>query len=1121
MARPGGAHADDATLWRLEHDFAVSLLVEAGAGSGKTRSLARRMAAGIAAGAYDIRRMAAVTFTRKAAAELRSRFQMELEDLLSDTAAADVRARVEGALAEIERLFAGTIHAFCAHLLRERPVEARVAPGFIEIDEVEDARERRRAWREFVSRELASGSSTLQDLKDAGIRPGDLDGAFASVCQNEDVTFPQGDAAMPDVEAGWQAFDAFWSQLSALMPDVNPDERCKALQLAREFGSRYAFGRRYRRRPATLAGFMDDWDSVKVTMTWWGANGRTARTLVETFQAERAVPFVRGWRAYTYRLAVELVSRGREFFAAERRRQNLVNYVDLLSVTARLLRENLDVRRELHEKYRHLFIDEFQDTDPIQAEVFALLAAKPEEAGTDWRRVAIQPGALFVVGDPKQSIYRFRRADIDVYTMVRDRILACGGEVLRLRRNWRSLPGVCALANEVFPKLFPAEATRESPAFESLVPVREDQDAPSGPRIARLVVPAEVERRDVAAWEADQIARFIRQEVDAGRRTWGSFLILTRNRPRLRLYADALDRLQIPAEVSGAGRFAGSPQVVALADLLACLADPLDGPALVGVLRGPLFGLSDPELFAFRRAGGRFDLATPLPGVEDPVTALVQGSPEAAVFEAISTLQGWRRLAYRLPLGAAVDVMLEQSGWLALAATAPGGGQAGALVQAVDYVRQVAEGGGGLSQAADALRADEEVASDVEVLPLEPGRTNVVRLMNLHKAKGLEADVVFLADPTHGWPFGVDLRIDREADTPTGHLLLQRKFEGQFGHVELGRPADWDGHEAIEEKYQEAEKYRLLYVAATRARDLLVVGQYAAVKRNGGTWNEAWGELDACLARHAVLPALDAPAPATARPEVDLSAHAQARAAAERAAAHARAREATWQVGSVTGDRAGEDATFARRVREAVEGPGTPGDSPGPLAVETPGDRADAGVAWGSLMHGLLEHAVRHASATRADLERLSRWLTVEHTELRPFIPEALDLVDEIVRTGTLRDALASGHTHVEVPFAVRIDGEPPAGAGSLSATGDRAIGPVVLRGVIDLVYRAADGWRILDYKTDRIDGMTDIGRWLLARHGPQLDQYRAAWQAATGDAVTGTGIVSLRAKETYWERCT
>lgn len=1114
MARQKPAPDDAATLERLERDFGTSFLVEAGAGSGKTRSLARRMAAGIAAGAYDIRHMAAVTFTRKAAAELRGRFQTELELLRLESADLEVLARLDRALGDIERLFAGTIHAFCAHLLRERPVEARVAPGFIEIDEVEDARLRQRVWREFVSRELAAGSASLAELREAGVRPGDLDGAFAAVCQHEDVVFPEGTSGIPDIDGGWRAFDAFWQEVAASMPPHDPDEKCKALQLAREFASRYAFGRAYSPKPATLAGFMGDWDNVKVTMSWWGAPGRTVRTLVETFQTERAVPFVRQWREYVYRLALGLLNRGREFYAAERRRRNVVNYVDLLSVTARLLREDAGVRRELHHKYRHLFIDEFQDTDPIQAEVFVLLASAAREQGSDWRHVAIEPGALFVVGDPKQSIYRFRRADIDIYSLVRNRILACGGDVLHLRNNWRSLPGVCDLPNAVFPRLFPPEATRESPAYERLVPQRPESEGAPGPRVARLVAPEEVQRRDVAAWEADQIARFIKHEVDAGRRTYGSFLILTRNRPRLRDYAEALDRLEIPAEVSGAGRFAGSPQVTALAGLLDSLADPLDGPALIGVLRGPLFGLSDPQLFAFHRAGGRFDLVTPLVGPDQAKPALALTSPEALVLEAITTLQSWRRLLSRLPLGAAVDVILEQSGWLALAATAPGGGQAGALLQAVDYVRQIAERGGGLSEAAAALRSDDEVAGDVEVLPLEPGKTNVVRLMNLHKAKGLEADVVFLADPTHGWPFGVDLRIVRGEDAPTGYLLLQRRFEGQFGHADIGRPTGWDEHEAVEGRYQAAEKLRLLYVAVTRARDLLLVGQYAAVKRNGGTWNEAWGELDGYLAKCPVLPVLE-PSAASSGPAdtTDLSASRQADEAAARDNAHARVRQATWQVASVTGDRAGEEATIARRVRDSVDGDS--GEVSGPLAVETRSDRADAGAAWGSLMHGLLEHAIRHRVVSRADLERLARWLTVEHTELRPFIPAALDLVADVMQTEALREALGSSEAHVEVPFAVRIAAA--SAGGELGASVDA--GPTVLRGVIDLVYRAADGWRILDYKTDQIDGQVNVEQLLLARHGPQLHQYRLAWQRATGDAVAGAGIVSLRAKETFWER--
>ncbi len=137
---------------RIASDLVTNLLVEAGAGSGKTHEMAARMAAGIAAGAYDVEGMAAVTFTRKAAAELRGRFQLALEEQLK-TADAAGAARIRATLSNLERFFAGTIHSFCAHLLRARPVEAGVSPGFTELDELEDAHLRKQAWNDFLVHE--------------------------------------------------------------------------------------------------------------------------------------------------------------------------------------------------------------------------------------------------------------------------------------------------------------------------------------------------------------------------------------------------------------------------------------------------------------------------------------------------------------------------------------------------------------------------------------------------------------------------------------------------------------------------------------------------------------------------------------------------------------------------------------------------------------------------------------------------------------------------------------------------------------------------------------------------------------------------------------------------------
>src|SRR5512136_3452866 len=140
MSKDRKAPLDQPVRDRLVSEFDKNFLVEAGAGSGKTYSLAMRMAAGIENGCYTVEHMAAVTFTRKAAAELRGRFQLALEERLHASLPADAVRRLETALSGIERLFSGTIHAFCAHLLRERPVDARIAPGFVELDEAENTR---------------------------------------------------------------------------------------------------------------------------------------------------------------------------------------------------------------------------------------------------------------------------------------------------------------------------------------------------------------------------------------------------------------------------------------------------------------------------------------------------------------------------------------------------------------------------------------------------------------------------------------------------------------------------------------------------------------------------------------------------------------------------------------------------------------------------------------------------------------------------------------------------------------------------------------------------------------------------------------------------------------------
>jgi ATP-dependent helicase/nuclease subunit A len=1049
----------------VREELLTNLLLEAGAGSGKTQMLAERMAAGVAAGVYDIEHMAAVTFTRKAASELRGRFHLALEkqlrevDRIPDVAGLILaRQRIEGALSNLERFFAGTIHSFCARLLRERPVESGVSPGFTELDEVQDLELRKRTWRDFVTSTRSAGDPDMMSLLDADVRPKDLDAAFATICLHEDVEFPAGDAECPDPKSARRALEKFWKELQKHLPtDIDPATTCPIQKAAREFRGQLDVSRYRLDRPSVMASLLATWDfESKIIQKWWAdsaAEKKRLRDLItalhEGFCTDTVSPYLSQWRQYVYRLSVTLLTRAREYAARERRRLNALNYGDLLILTARVLRENAAVRRSLQHKYRHLFVDEFQDTDPVQAEIVFLLAAAESpsaipsaafssETGADWRMIPLRPGALFVVGDPKQSIYRFRRADIEIYNIVRDRFSDSAiGSVLPLTMNFRSVPSLCDWANEIFKTRFPAEPTTHSPRFAALDP-REDNTASGGV----FTLTHNCDRSEVHGQDAEKIATYIRAEVDAGRRKFSDFLILTRKkRNRLAPYARALETLNVPIEVSGAGAFGESKEVSALVALLRALGDPQDALTLIAVLRGPFFGISDPELFAFKQSGGWFSIFAETDENTEPAQSDQSSEPPATssgaiVRVALVTLRQYYRWTRILPAGAALERILEHSGYLALSATTPGGVEAGDLLHALDRVRQVVEEGGSLADAAEALEEDADESNEVESLPLEPGRTDVVRVMNLHKAKGLEAAVVFLADPNGGFPLRVDNHVERKGQKAYGWFkVVQRSEANPWNGRLLGEHADWPAHELAEQPYRQAEEDRLLYVAATRAREMLVVSRWT-----GNQTLKAWGVLNNFLAGAKELPVRPSVSVVTLEP-LDCSDQAQAEWSAARLAAHDRLQQPSWSVTSVTAD--------AKHIARTMRTADAAADDPTKVvSADTPTHRADAGMAWGTLIHGLLEHAMRHQATTRDDLRRLATWLTVDAPQLRLSIDDAIDTVLHVARAEFWRAAQIGEHSE-ETPFAVSLAPDE------------------LTSGVVDLLFTSADGWHVRDYKTD------------------------------------------------------
>jgi len=1041
----------DATARKLIRErLDINLLVEAGAGSGKTESLAGRMVETVARGICSVEEIAAVTFTKKAASELRGRFRVELERRAAEELDPVRKGRILNAMYAMERMFAGTIHSFCAHLLRERPVEAGLAPGFREIEEPEDAVLRRRFWREYIDRAQSTRSPALLALLAAEVKPSDLDDAFRTICAHPDVEFPAGYGKIPDINQPWTALDHFWRDLQKLCPPIAEESTCKVQALMSRFSPR--FRNADHKRVAVLARLLGQWaGSTTVTQKWWSGQGKKADAIIDDFRVQTVEPFLRAWREYVYHIVMTLLVDARDWAAGQRRSAALMNFADLLFFAAHLVREQRVVREALQRKYRRIFVDEFQDTDPMQAELLFLLAAEPSE-GDDWTRIRLRPGALFLVGDPKQSIYRFRRADIEVYLQARLRIEQEGGQIVPLTTCFRSGIAICGWANEVFPSLFPEQATMHQPGFDRLDPGADDPRTAAG--AVRLVHADSVGQREVPAADANAIAAYIRSEVESGKRTWGDFLVLTRKKVgRLGVYTDAMEAAHVPYEVSGSGSLLESEYVQTLVAVLFALTHADDGIALAGVLRGPCFGLSDPQLYEFCKNGGVLSLSVP-----------VNGDDTGLVASAFRMLLGWRPLVRRLPAGAAIEVILEQSGLLAkAAASSAGGGEAGKLVYALDCLRAACESGMTLGDAVTALEeSSEDDESDSPVL--EPGRREVVRIMNLHKAKGLEAKVVFLADPLGGVKPRADLHIEREAGKARGYLAIT-KAKGEWGKEIIALPSGWDTLQAAELGFVTAEEIRLLYVAATRARETLVVSQWEGKPRSVVP---PWRNLEPFLkSRPAIKKALSVELSSAALP--DLSERSRREAKEMREVRRAAIKNPCFETVAISSLASHQPA------------------GPGIAATEGP-----SGGAWGALIHGLLEYAATNLSATRADLEAVARWQASDNPALTEHIATALDTLDKLRASQFWQQVTSAQQRLTEVPIGAPWDDQQPP--------------RVLAKGVIDLVLRTPRGWQIIDYKTDsmRVDE-------LVAEYREQVRAYSRIWEKITNERVAFAGIYSVR----------
>ncbi len=1087
-----------------------NVIVVAGAGSGKTFVLVERFLHLLDVHPeWALNAIVAITFTTKAAAEMRARVRRELEARAQNALDDETRARWQRLWASMEGSRIGTIHALCASILRANAAEAGIDPQFTVLEEDDAAvlleRAADQVMRDLISEddsaallfgeypasairqaliEHAHASRTLPDLLPdyvaywVALWSENARGLLVHFLEDAefwdhahwapDGGFPQGDDLLLDV------WSACYALLDALRQPADPQTQVGYLkQLVKAINLKGG-------KPSLWGGT----DGVKESRAHLGAMREYAEALAKVIgdppgeDSQRAAALIPLWH--------RAITRMRAAYADAKDRLSAVDFDDLERKTRDLLERFPHVgERYRGGEFRHVMVDEFQDTNADQWAIITALAD------------VNQPGSLFLVGDPKQSIYAFRGADVSVFERVRAAFKAtpAGLEIL-MGQSFRTHTTLVNGFNDLFGQILTRDERSAVREYQvTFDPMRAERTPPETRCAVEIALhdkgllkeADEGEETDARLWEADAVARRIHEIVnveqwmifDRDAKThrlirYGDIAILFQGMTHVTAYEEALKTHGVDyVTISGRGYY-DRQEVWDVLNLLRVLHNPADDLALASVLRSPMFALSDDALLMLRLILS--DDASPVP----LITALEHAAHEPGfvpddeqplVIFAAQCLNDLRRWVGRVTMAELLQRALDSTAYLAILTGLPDGARRRGNVEKL-LTKAAASGAIGLGVFTRALTdlSERETREGEVTLDVE----NAVRLMTIHKSKGLEFPLVVLVDLSYNFasagsrtaPLIVDpvvgiachlhesaIRDDKNNRQPPYAYALARRLNGERG---------------------EAERRRLLYVAATRAQDyLLLSGSFKVSSKQeitcGGvmTWlydalkladhgidtegdlPYAWGTarlrlplltIESGLSDDRVgdQPSADADPvqpPLTARIPRQIAAAARSLSAtqiADLGAAHLAASDV-------------QRAVYALRWRRSMV-------FEAPSHIETITSKRHFGRRIGEIVHQAL--CVSDPNADDMALKTLTRSLAWERGitapgELAAAVEDALSLLKRVRRSEIFQWIAEAREVYRELPFAFR--------------AGDRQI-----HGKLDLLLHMPDGeWRIVDYKTD------------------------------------------------------
>lgn len=1076
---------DELARKRIKTEIDRNFFVEAAAGSGKTTSLVDRMIAMVGAG-IDVSKICAITFTKNAAKEFYGRFQEELMKISREETDEARRKLYAEALWNIDLCFMGTIDSFTDMLLHEHPLEAGIPSETATYPEsdasaaylAEYSRIKRGEYGEDLLAKYERFCA-VQDKPDEAFAR--LIGTFTARQEADFVYSPPEDMDVNTRFTNWKYRLINTLDLLKAHPEYISD--VKDAQSV------------YKELPKHRAILRTNWNDKirnvlstleKLSKLRLGKDNKGQLLTPEMIEAELPDVFdphenARGKLDYYYLNLTEtdayktlkklqyaatmdfLVSASKAISEAISR-NGIMTFHDALITLRDLLRDDAAnggrLIRHIAKRHSYFLVDEFQDTDPLQAEIVFYLTAQAPQA--DWTACVPRPGALFIVGDPKQSIYRFRGADVGSFLRVRSLFAGGAGEVLTLSRNFRSTVRLQKKFNEMFPDML--TEIKDVQSGYHPIPIDESKEDTTFSGVFIYTCAVEKSGKSLAD-DAERVADIVRLLIgnpairlkDGKSPEFRDIMIITYRKTKMAGMAKRLSEAGIPVRVEGQINPADCPALCTAAALFTAAVSPTDAMSVHQALVSDAFRIRHEMIRDYCSIGGILSAYYENEEVF---------SQYPSIRDALASIRKFANASRHTDSAALLQMISDDTKLFATA----GSQSLEYYCYVVELLRQKESAGKIVnhSDAAEFLHKNMTESEEERCVSLSPD-DNRVHIANLHKVKGLQAPIVILARP-YAKDFDPMLRMVHKADKAECRMFKLQYLTSDFKKITYAETdkfsTDWNDESAC----MTAERERLLYVAATRAENILIIGD--SVKEDGNACDKnpwqaflpyAEGNVFACIPENpAEIPV----------PDVLTDGDSLYEEAAERSVL-------------ADSDCAAPTYTIVRPSRIKLK----------PVAAEVAEDQPEreslnrnAALA-GTLVHKLMECIVSGGipADTNMLISSILREYDAENTVYTPLLQKVLETMthggypqEGDAPTDLLAVLRQADEVYCEVPFCLHHGSE-------------------IVHGVIDLLYRCGNTWQIIDYKTNA------ERKQLAEKYAEQLVAYTEAIREIAGvEAVAG-----------------